>query len=46
VLDAITRIVYDIRTNHSPGFPPVIDPTVAAGVQARLAAALDDLSEA
>jgi hippurate hydrolase len=35
----------DIPTNHNPTFAPVIDPTLATGVQAITAAALDSLAE-
>lgn len=40
------RVADDIPTNHNPAFAPVIDPTLATGVQAIAAAALDDLSAA
>ena len=39
------RVADDIPTNHNPAFAPVIDPTLATGVQAMVAAALTDLSE-
>jgi hippurate hydrolase len=37
------RVADDIPTNHNPRFAPVIDPTLATGVQAITAAALNDL---
>ncbi|MGH2857291.1 MAG: amidohydrolase [Solirubrobacteraceae bacterium] len=37
------RVAQDIPTNHSPFFAPVIDPTLQAGVQAMVVAALDAL---
>jgi hippurate hydrolase len=37
------RVADDIPTNHNPAFAPVIDPTLATGVQAMAAAALDGL---
>jgi hippurate hydrolase len=40
------RVADDIPTNHNPRFAPVIDPTLATGVQAIAVAALDDLDEA
>jgi amidohydrolase len=39
------RVADDIPTNHNPRFAPVIDPTLATGVQAITTAALDDLAE-
>ena len=38
------RVADDIPTNHNPAFAPVIDPTLATGVQAVTAAALDAFS--
>ncbi|HET6548142.1 MAG TPA: amidohydrolase [Solirubrobacter sp.] len=38
------RVADDIPTNHNPAFAPVIDPTLATGVQAMIAAALGDLA--
>jgi amidohydrolase len=38
------RVADDIPTNHNPKFAPVIDPTLATGVQAMTAAALDALT--
>ena len=35
------RVADDIPTNHNPAFAPVIDPTLATGVQAVTVAALD-----
>jgi hippurate hydrolase len=37
------RVADDIPTNHNPAFAPVIDPTLATGVEAMVAAALDGL---
>lgn len=37
------RVAQDIPTNHSPFLAPVIDPTLQAGVQAMVVAALDAL---
>jgi amidohydrolase len=38
------RVADDIPTNHNPRFAPVIDPTLATGVEAMVAAALDALT--
>jgi hippurate hydrolase len=38
------RVADDIPTNHNPAFAPVIDPTLATGVQAITVAALNDLA--
>jgi hippurate hydrolase len=38
------RVADDIPTNHNPKFAPVIDPTLATGVQAMTTAALDALT--
>jgi len=38
------RVADDIPTNHNPKFAPVIDPTLATGVEAMTAAALDALA--
>jgi hippurate hydrolase len=38
------RVADDIPTNHNPKFAPVLDPTLATGVEAMVAAALDALS--
>jgi hippurate hydrolase len=38
------RVADDIPTNHNPKFAPVIDPTLATGVEAMTAAALDALT--
>jgi len=38
------RVADDIPTNHNPAFAPVIDPTLATGVQAVTVAALDAFS--
>ena len=38
------RVADDIPTNHNPKFAPVIDPTLATGVQAITVAALDHLA--
>ncbi len=38
------RVADDIPTNHNPKFAPVIDPTLATGIQAITAAALDRLA--
>ena len=38
------RIADDIPTNHNARFAPVIQPTLAIGVQAMAAAALDTLA--
>jgi amidohydrolase len=38
------RVADDIPTNHNPAFAPVIDPTLATGVEAITAAALNDLA--
>ena len=38
------RVADDIPTNHNPAFAPVIDPTLATGVQAIAVAALDGLT--
>ncbi|SEG68682.1 hippurate hydrolase [Actinacidiphila yanglinensis] len=38
--EAAGRIAADIPTNHSPSFAPVLDPTLATGVQTLVAAAL------
>jgi hippurate hydrolase len=40
------RVADDIPTNHNPGFAPVIDPTLATGVQAITVAALNELTGA
>jgi hypothetical protein len=37
------RVADGIPTNHNPTFAPVIDPTLATGVQALVVAALDGL---
>jgi hippurate hydrolase len=37
------RVADDIPTNHNPAFAPVIDPTLATGVEAITVAALDHL---
>src|SRR3954468_12698690 len=39
------RVADDIPTNHNPAFAPVIDPTLATGVQPTTAAALEDLTK-
>ncbi|AXR73991.1 MULTISPECIES: amidohydrolase [Auritidibacter] len=38
-------LVENIPVNHSPGFAPVIDPTLEAGIKAHLAAALTYLGQ-
>lgn len=38
------RVADDIPTNHNPAFAPVIDPTLASGIQAMTAAGLDALT--
>jgi hippurate hydrolase len=40
------RVADDIPTNHNPRFAPVIDPTLATGVEAITTAALDSLAGA
>ena len=37
------RVADDVPTNHNPAFAPVIDPTLATGVEAMTAAALREL---
>jgi amidohydrolase len=38
------RVAQDIPTNHNPRFAPVLQPTLATGVEAMIAAALDALA--
>jgi hippurate hydrolase len=43
-IDFVLGNLENIPTNHNPAFAPVIDPTLATGVEAIATAALNDLA--